>query len=241
MIRSPADTLFYRAVHAIVTPLFRRLYRMRIAGEEHIPAQGAVVLASNHLANIDPFFVGVSCPRQVHFMAKSELWGFAPLGWAVEKLGSFPVHRGEADRDAVRTALDYLKAGAVVGIFPEGHRQPEGTLGEPLPGVALLSLRPGVATVPMVVIGTNHIVQGGRPRAPRVTVAFGPPLEPLERAGSKAEWHRDFTDRLMLALRALLEQHGVSVRSVAGVPTIPSGPGTDAPAVPSSRSPEVRT
>jgi 1-acyl-sn-glycerol-3-phosphate acyltransferase len=216
MIRGPRDTLFYRVLHVVVPPLFRLLYRTRIHGLEHLPASGPVVLASNHLANIDPFILGVATPRQIHFMAKSELWSFPPLGWAVEKLGSFKVRRGEPDRDALRTAVEYERDGAVVGIFPEGHRQPEGTLGEPLPGVAFLSLRPGVTTVPVVVIGTNHILENGLPRFPRVTVAFGPPVEPAVASGSKAQQHREFAGRLMDALQRLLEGQGVAVRRAAG-------------------------
>ncbi|MHB1344918.1 MAG: lysophospholipid acyltransferase family protein, partial [Thermoleophilia bacterium] len=74
--RSPADRRFYVFAWLILAPTFRLLFRMRVVGREHMPVDGAVVLASNHVSNIDPVFLGVAAPRQAHFMANSELWSF---------------------------------------------------------------------------------------------------------------------------------------------------------------------
>jgi len=219
VLNGPGDTWFYRFVHTVIPPVFTRLYRMEVRGLEHIPRFGAVVLACNHVANIDPVFLGVACQRQVHFMAKSELWKFKPLGWLVDGLGAFPVRRGEADRDAVRRALELLDQQAVVGIFPEGTRQPEGRLGHLQTGVALLSLRPGVTTIPVVMRGSNHVVRNRRPSFPRVSATFGPPIPALSAGGARAERHREFTARLMTTLQDLLdqtEQTGVPVDSGVG-------------------------
>jgi len=175
MVRSPLDTRLYRFAFSFIPTLWRLVFRVRISGQDNIPLTGPVLLASNHRSNLDPFFVGSSFPRQVHFMAKAELWKFKPLGRIIDLLGTFPVHRGEADRAAVKRALEVLGSGAVVGMFPEGRRQRDG-LGDIHPGVALFSLREGVVTVPMVLEGTERIIQGGLPRFPKVTVTFGPPL-----------------------------------------------------------------
>jgi 1-acyl-sn-glycerol-3-phosphate acyltransferase len=175
MVRSPLDTRLYRFAFSFIPTLWRLVFRMRISGQDNIPLTGPVLLASNHRSNLDPFFVGSSFPRQVHFMAKAELWKFRPLGRIIDLLGTFPVHRGEADRAAVKRALEVLGSGAVVGMFPEGRRQRDG-LGDIHPGVALFSLREGVVTVPMVLEGTERVIQRGLPRFPRVTVTFGPPL-----------------------------------------------------------------
>ncbi|MBC7292515.1 MAG: (d)CMP kinase, partial [Thermoleophilia bacterium] len=155
LIRGPLDTLLYRIAYSFIPPVWRRLFRMTIEGQEHLPLSGPVVLAANHRSNLDPFFLGVSTPRQIHFMAKAELWKFRPLGWVIDAMGAFPIKRGEADREAVKRALSVLEAGAVLGIFPEGHRQRQGGLGEIHPGIALFSLRPGVVTVPVVLAGTE--------------------------------------------------------------------------------------
>ncbi len=182
MVRSPLDTLLYRFAYSFIPPLWRLLYRMEISGREHFPPAGPVVLASNHRSNLDPFFLGASAPRQIHFMAKAELWKVGALGWLIDKLGAFPINRGEADRQAVRKALDTLAAGAVLGIFPEGSRQRQGGFGDIHPGVTLFSLREGVVTIPVVMEGTERIMRGRMIRFPKVRVAFGPPPPP-SRAG----------------------------------------------------------
>ncbi len=177
MVPSPLDTGLYRFAYSFLPPLWRLVFRMEISGAENIPLTGPILLASNHRSNMDPFFVGVSFPRQVHFMAKSELWKVKILGRLIDMLGAFPVSRGEADRAAVKRALEILQAGAVVGMFPEGHRQRDGSLGEIHPGVSLFTLREGVVTIPMVLVGTERVMRKGLPRLPRVRVAFGAPLE----------------------------------------------------------------
>lgn len=187
LLRSPHDTLLWRFAYSFLPPLWKAFFRMDISGREHIPPKGPVLLASNHRSNLDPFFLGSAMDRQVHFMAKVELWKVGALGRILDALGAFPVSRGEADRQAVRQALELLDAGAVVGLFPEGHRQRAGGFGQINPGVALFSLRKGVVTVPVVLEGTERVVRGGIPRPIRIKVTFGPPLEIPPSEWSKAE------------------------------------------------------
>jgi len=117
-IAGPLDVWPYNLARVILMGTLALLYRLRVQGAENLPDEGAVVLASNHISNIDPLFLGMACPRQVRFMAKAELWKFAPLGWLVRAVGAFPVRRGEADREAVRLGLRVVSDGAVLGIFP---------------------------------------------------------------------------------------------------------------------------
>jgi len=203
MVRSPLDTLLYRFAYCFIPSLWRPLFRMRISGREHFPLSGAVVLACNHRSNLDPFFLGVSVPRQVHFMAKAELWKVRPLGRVIDRLGSFPITRGEADRQAVRRALEVLGAGAVLGIFPEGHRQPEGKFGDIHPGVTLFSLRHGVVTIPVVMEGTGQVLRGRMFRLPRVRVTFGPPLELPNQGVPRSQRELVASGRLADAFRGL--------------------------------------
>ena len=198
MVRSPLDTLLYRFAYSFIPPLWRLLYRMEISGREHFPPAGPVVLASNHRSNLDPFFLGASAPRQIHFMAKAELWKVGALGWLIDRLGAFPINRGEADRQAVRKALDTLATGAVLGIFPEGSRQRQGGFGDIHPGVTLFSLREGVVTIPVVMEGTERIMRSRMIRFPKVRVAFGPPLRLPERDMARSQ-------RALLASNRLTE------------------------------------
>lgn len=205
MIRSPLDTLLYRVAFSFIPPLWRLLFRMKIAGACNIPVEGPVVIASNHRSNLDPFFLGVSCPRQIHFMAKAELWKVSLLGRVISAFGSFPVSRGAADRQAVRNALDVLEKGAVLGLFPEGHRHRHGELGDINPGVTLFSLREGVTTIPVVMQGTERIVGGKLPRLSRVRVTYGAPLDIPSPDLPKARRAEIAGERLTEALRELAE------------------------------------
>lgn len=204
MVRSPRDTFLWRFAYAFLPFIWRHLFRMKIDGSEHFPLTGAVLLASNHRSNLDPFFLGVSAPRQIHFMAKAELWKVGLIGRAIDALGAFPVNRGEADRAAVKRALEYLEAGAVVGLFPEGHRQRHGGLGTINPGVSLFSLREGVVTIPAVIQGSERIMQGKRIRLPRVSVTFGPPLELPPQGLPRSQRADIVAERLTAAYRSIL-------------------------------------
>ncbi|OFW57146.1 MAG: cytidylate kinase [Actinobacteria bacterium RBG_16_64_13] len=201
LVRSPLDNWLYRLAYGIIPPLCRVAFRMKIVGVEHFPPTGAVVVACNHRSNLDPFFLGSACPREIHFMAKAELWKFKPVGWLVSMVGTFPVNRGEADRRAVKRALEILSGGAILGLFPEGHRQRERELGDIRPGVTLFSLREGVVTIPVVLENTDQVVRNHFLRLPRVVVRFGPPLEVPHR-------HLPHAERALVASERLVEAMG---------------------------------
>lgn len=206
-IAGPLDVWPYGLGWVLLRWTLALLYRLKVEGGENVPEKGPIVLASNHISNIDPVFLGMACRRQVRFMAKAELWKFAPLGWLLRVLGAFPVRRGEADREAVRVGLKVVSQGAVLGIFPEGHRQRSGILAQPQSGVGMFSLKEGVATVPVVVAGTNRIIHNGRPGLPRVTVTFGSPLDLVVPPGfPRSERNREATRRIMVALADMLGQ-----------------------------------
>lgn len=207
MIQSPQDTWLYRVAYTIIPPLCRVLFRMKAVGIENFPAGGPVVVACNHRSNLDPFFLGSAAPRMIHFMAKSELWRFKPLGWVCDRLGTFPVRRGEADREAVKKALAYLGQGAVVGLFPEGHRQREAVLGDIRPGASMFSLRDGVTTIPAIVIGSDRIIRNRVLRFPHVRVVFGLPLDIPGDGAPRSERATVATQRLIDALQSLLATH----------------------------------
>lgn len=203
MMRSPLDTFLYRVAFSFLPPLWRLVFRMRIVGASHIPCEGPVVFASNHRSNLDPFFLGVSSPRQIHFMAKAELWKIPALGRVITAMGAFPVSRGAADRQAVRHALHILDRGAVLGLFPEGRRHRDGCLGDISSGVTLFSLRDRVTTIPVFMQGTERISMRGIPRLPRVSVTFGPPLDLPDPETPKTQRAELTKLRLIEAFRSL--------------------------------------
>jgi 1-acyl-sn-glycerol-3-phosphate acyltransferase len=158
--------------------LLRLGFAFRVEGRDHEPPSGAVVVVSNHLSDLDPLVVGAALRRRVTFMAKRELFEVPGVRWWITACGAFPVRRGTADRQALRTALDILTRGGIVVMFPEGTRGQDRTLRAPEPGAALLARRTGAALLPVAVLGTDVALprDSHRLRRGRITVRIGPPL-----------------------------------------------------------------
>jgi len=166
----------YALVRGIVAPLLRLYFRMHVSGAEHIPAQGAAIVAPNHKSFWDSFFIGVCTRRQLRFMAKTELIQ-ARYGRLLVRLGAFPVRRGRADADALETARTILRQGGLLALFPEGTRvRDPDELGNPRRGAGRLALETGAPLVPCAITGTAKLFRAGLPMPRRVQVAFSKPV-----------------------------------------------------------------
>lgn len=139
---------FLRFLISIFAPL---LWRIRIHGGQNIPTDGALIIAANHIHALDPIPLVIATRRPISFMAKEELFRWPVIGWLATHAGSFPVKRGRADVQAVRSALKVLDDGRVLGIFPEGTRSKTGELQEALSGAALFAARTGAPIVPVAI------------------------------------------------------------------------------------------
>jgi cytidylate kinase len=179
-------TLLVRMVALVMRILARLAAGVRIEGLERIPRTGAVILAANHISNLDPIVVGSWITpglrrRRIHWLGKRELFEWPVFGWIAAHGGVHPVDRGTADVDAYRLATRILEAGNVLFIFPEGTRSPTGELQEAKDGLAALALRTGAAIVPIGINGSDAVWPKGRklPRPfPRrtITVRIGDPF-----------------------------------------------------------------
>ncbi len=158
----------YRFLRGIVRLGLYLFWRVRVEGREHVPKTGAVLLCINHISGIDPPAVGAVIDREVRFMAKVELFSY--LGWLLPRIGSYPVNRDIRDSRAVRHTLRIAQQGLVIGLFPEGHRQPPGVLGQPRPGAGSLIGHLRAAVVPVAVRGPWRLFH-------RVEIRFGEPLD----------------------------------------------------------------
>jgi glycerol-3-phosphate dehydrogenase (NAD(P)+) len=164
-------------VRSILTPFFLIYLRMERIGREHIPADGPVILASNHRSFFDPFVIGTITRRPVYYLAKQELFAYNRLmSWLLNALGAFPVDRGAGDQESIETAKIILGRGEIVLMFPEGTRTRPGPLGKAKRGVGRLALETGAPVVPVAVIGTEDIRKRWRIRPRKVRIRAGRPV-----------------------------------------------------------------
>ena len=184
------------------------LWKPRVLGSWKVPATGPVILAVNHSHNIDgPMVIGVA-PRASHFLVKKEAF-VGPLGPFMRAVGQVEVDRSTADRTAVTRALDILKGGGVLGIFPEGSRG-EGDFAALRAGLAYFAVRSGAPIVPVAVLGSSEksgrLIKALPPLRSRVDVVFGDPFEAGDGTGRRTRKALDeATERIQKHLAAHLE------------------------------------
>ncbi|MGE2833495.1 lysophospholipid acyltransferase family protein [Mycobacterium sp. SMC-4] len=167
-------------------PLLRLLGRPKIEGLEHFPQSGAAILASNHLAVADSFYLPLVVNRRITFLAKAEYFtGTGLKGWFTRWFytvaGQVPIDRTDADsaQAALTTAQRILDEGKLLGMYPEGTRSPDGRLYKGKTGLARLALETQVPVIPVAMIGTDVVNPPGTKmwRFGRVTVKFGAPMD----------------------------------------------------------------
>lgn len=189
--------------------------KFEVVGREHVPLDGPLILASNHLNNADPPAIALGVPRLPTYMAKREMISWPILGPAFKWFGAFPVRRGEADLSALRAATEVVKSGKMLVMFPEGTRSRTGGLTEGHSGTGLIALRTGAPILPVAVTGTEVIKWPWifvKPlMVPRVKVTIGEPFHvpPVDRINGESA--KEATDLIMRRIAALLppEYRGV--------------------------------
>jgi 1-acyl-sn-glycerol-3-phosphate acyltransferase len=181
---------FYYAARGLVRMLFSLLTRWQVKGKENVPSQGPLLVVANHLNLSDPPLLGVSLGRKAIFMAKEELFRSRLSAYFIGSFGSFPVHRGKLDREAIRQAQQVLAKGVALVMFPEASRSKSAQLQPAFPGSVLIASRSGVPILPVGISGTEKI-KGlfWILRRPRITVNIGRPfyLPPADSKLTKVE------------------------------------------------------
>ncbi|PWK14291.1 lysophospholipid acyltransferase family protein [Tumebacillus permanentifrigoris] len=196
----------YRIFRALFRGYFTVANRYEVIGADHIPAQGSVMLCSNHISNWDPMLIGSGANRTVHYMAKSELFKIPVFNKLITAWGAFPVNRGAGDRQSLRVALQVLEDGKCMGLFPEGHRSKTGELGEGQTGVAFFALRSNCVVIPVAIVGSYRLFR-------KVRIAYGKPLD-LSRyreGKSSKETLTQVTQEIMSAIGELQKANRMEV------------------------------
>ena len=208
--------------HIVAGPLLKLVYRPWVRGAQNVPRDGPAILASNHLAVIDSFFLPLMLDREIVFIGKQEYFtgkgikGRLVAGF-MRGVGTIPVDRGggKAGEAALNTGLRRLQEGKLFGIYPEGTRSPDGRLYRGKTGVARLALESGAPVLPVAMVGTNIAQPIGRriPKIMRIGTVIGEPLDFSRYAGMEDDRFilRSVTDEIMYALMSLSGQEYVDM------------------------------
>jgi 1-acyl-sn-glycerol-3-phosphate acyltransferase len=199
---------FHGPAAAAVKAVTTRYYRLSVTGADRVPRTGPAVLAANHDSLIDIPILVSATRRPVWFMAKEELFRGSVASRFFHALGGFPVRRGGPDLEAVRGALDVLRRGRLLGMYPESTRT--GDLLPFYPGAAWVALATGAPLMPVAIRGTFESMPRGAtiPRRTKVTIRFGEPLRPGREADPRARLQRarEVTADLRVEVEKLLAQ-----------------------------------
>lgn len=170
--------MFYWFIKGMFWPLAKIYFRLARRGLEHLPCRGPAILVANHASFLDPPALGSACPRKVHFLIMRAVYDLARFRWFYVGMEAIPVSSGQQDALSLRRAIRALREGKVVGVFPEGERQPDGQVGEAQLGASLLAARTGAPVVPVGIRGTYEALppHGLFPWPKKIEVVFGEPL-----------------------------------------------------------------
>jgi 1-acyl-sn-glycerol-3-phosphate acyltransferase len=208
--------------YILIGPWLKLLFRPQVEGLENLPADGAAILASNHLSFSDSIFLPLVCKRRITFLAKSDYFTTPGIkGWLTKLFfsgtGQVPVDRsgGRASEAALRTGLRILAEGSLLGIYPEGTRSPDGRLYRGKTGVARMALEADVTVIPCAMINTHLIQPPGRvrPKIMRARIVIGAPLDFSRYQGMAGDRFvlRSMTDEIMYELMSLSGQEYVDI------------------------------
>lgn len=231
--------MFYWIMKTLIAgPLLRLIWRPWAEGRENIPKTGPVILASNHLAVIDSFFMPIMLRRRVLFLGKSEYVSGRGLkgrlvAWFMRGVGLIPVDRtsGRASEAALATGLAKLNEGEIFCLYPEGTRSPDGRLYRGKTGVARLALESGAPVIPVAMFDTNVAQPIGRvfPKVMRIGMKFGKPIDLSQWQGQEYDRAtlRAVTDKIMEEIQQISGQEYVDIYAATRKAQLAAGPGQE--------------
>ncbi|WP_109470985.1 lysophospholipid acyltransferase family protein [Ornithinimicrobium cavernae] len=209
--------MLYRALRVVVRPTALAIWRPDVVGTDNVPADGPVILASNHLSFADSLVIPLTSPREVSFLAKDDYFTGTGVRGMISRqfftaIGSIPVDRDDtrAAQRSLDLALAHLRTGGAFGIYPEGTRSRDGRLYRGRTGVGWLALTAGCPVVPVALAGTDQLQPVGSrlPKIVRIRVEFGAPIDFTGRFDSvpAGRARREATDEIMAAIHAMSGQ-----------------------------------
>jgi 1-acyl-sn-glycerol-3-phosphate acyltransferase len=204
------ERLGYRAISGGFHGLAKLYFRLEIHGREHVPTDGPFVLAPVHRSNLDFILASTVYPSRMRYMGKASIWKVKPVGRLISLLGAFPVHRGTADRESLRTCLQVIENGEPLVMFPEGTRRSGPVVEDLFDGPAYVAARTGVPLVPVGIGGSAEAMPVGAKliRPHKIVIVVGEPVRPPVGDGTgraKRRAVRELTEALRVSVQAVYD------------------------------------
>lgn len=178
--------LLYSASRSLLYGLVRAVSSWEVRGREHIPRTGGLIVASNHISFFDPPLIGIAAVRELHFLAKEELFRPPVFGSLIRAYNAIPIRRGVADLSGLSKAIEVLRSGKALIMFPEGSRMRDGELHPARPGVGMLAVGTDALIVPCYISGSSR-PGGWITRRSKLRIWFGPARGWKDLAGPQAD------------------------------------------------------
>ena len=173
--------LIYQLVSRIfVLPIYKFVFKGHLIGRENIPQKDTFIMVSNHGSLLDPPLLGHALGRNISFMAKSELFQVPILGFVIKACGAYPVKRGIADKNTIKTACKKLSNNNCIGIFIDGTRQKNGLVNKPKQGAALLAFKNQKLLLPVAIVNSHRLIRFKFciPFFSKIVIKVGKPVQP---------------------------------------------------------------
>jgi len=173
--------LIYQLVSKLfVLPIYKFVFRGHLIGRENIPQKNSFIMVSNHGSLLDPPLLGHALGRNISFMAKAELFKIPLLGFIIKACGAYPVKRGIADKNTIKTACKKLSHDNCIGIFIDGTRQKNGRVNKPKQGAALLAFKNQKLLLPVAIVNSDRLIRFRYfiPLFSKIVIKVGKPVQP---------------------------------------------------------------
>ena len=177
--------LIYQLVSKLfVFPIYKFVFKGQLIGKENIPKKDSFIMVSNHGSLLDPPFLGHALGRNISFMAKAELFKIPFIGFVIKACGAYPVRRGIADKNTIKTACNKLSNNNCIGIFIDGTRQKNGRVNKPKQGAALLAFKNQKLLLPVAIINSHRLIKYKNciPCFSKIVIKVGKPVQPPQKS-----------------------------------------------------------
>ena len=173
--------LIYQLVSKLfVLPIYKFVFKGHLIGRDNIPQKDSFIMVSNHGSLLDPPFLGHALGRNISFMAKAELFKIPFLSFVIKACGAYPVKRGIADKNTIKTACKKLSNNNSIGIFLDGTRQKNGRVNKPKQGAALLAFKNQKLLLPVAIVNSHRLIRFKFciPYFSKIVIKVGKPVHP---------------------------------------------------------------